>query len=1475
MSQNASRDALVVGINTYKTPRLKSLRTPSENAEAIAQRLTEYGNFRVKRIPESVQKDNSLRVGRQTEVSLKQLRKAIEQLFLPEGGNIPDTALLFFSGHGLRDDSRIKKGYLATSDVNPDDEKWGLPLPWLRELLEKSSIKQQIVWLDCCYSGELFNVDEHLKEADPGNQEDRDRCLITASRGFEVAYEEISGIHGVLTGALLKGLDPQERPDGWVTTETLADFINKELKTETQRPLCHNSGSSIILTTCKPKSVNSPDEGICPYKGLEYFKQEDAHFFWGRTALTDELIEQVRTENFIAILGASGSGKSSVLRAGLLHQLNLGVKLTGSNRWQIYQPFAPGEHPLQNLEAVIDRPANELNQLVTEAETSRVVLVVDQFEECFTMCQDSRELEQFFDCLLSAVEREDNKLCLVLAMRADFLGKCTEYAGLANKIDKHFVTVKPMTSKELEEAIVKPAEQVGLEVQPQLVTRMIEDVADSPGSLPLLQYTLMELWKARQEPVMNWLTLFSYEQLGGDKGGIKGILEKRANEVYESLNEEEKPVAQRIFLELTQLGEVADTRRRARKEDLINSQHSEALLDGVIRKLAEARLITTTEAGLNDRPPARIASTPLNPPLLRGEARDLTPSPYQGEGWGGVIPDSCRSTTPAPSKSQDLSPIQMDALKPSQLKPNAVIDITHEALIRHWEKLRDWVEDYRIPLEIERRIEADAKEWTAKGKPEGLLLREGRLVEAEDYQRDYLNLGFLDGVAQEFIEESIKLRDRLQREKDEQLQREQALNASLKQTLADKDKALTESKLREQSARVLNLLPVQPLDGLVLAIQTMGLNLEQLSEEKILAPVQDSLNQAMTRVRMPITLEGHKQSVYSVAISPDGKMIVSGSEDSTVQLWDISGNPIGQPLRGHNSSVMSVAISPDGKMIVSGSLDKTVRLWDISGNPIGQLLEGHKQSVYSVAISPDGKMIVSGGLDKTVRLWDISGNPIGQSLHEGWVYSVAISPDSKMIVSGSQDKTVRLWDIQGNPIGQPLRGHEESVMSVAISPDGKTIASGSQDKTVRLWDIQGNPIGQPLRGHEKSVMSVAISPDGKMIVSGSEDSTVRLWDISGNPIGQPLRGHEKSVMSVAISPDDKMIVSGSRDKTVQLWDIQGNPIGQPLRGHEESVMSVAISPDDKMIVSGSQDKTVRLWDIQGKPIGQPLRGHNSSVTSVAISTDGKMIVSGSQDKTVWLGDISGNPIGQPLEGHEKSVTSVAISPDSKMIVSGSQDKTVRLWDISGNPIGQPLEGHEKSVMSVAISPDGKMIVSGSADKTVRLWDIQGKPIGQPLEGHEKSVMSVAISPDGKMIVSCSADKTVRLWDIQGNPIGQLLRRHEESVMSVVFSPDSKMIVSGSRDKTVRLWDIQGNPIGQPLRGHEESVMSVAISTDGKMIVSGSQDKTVRLWRGSWQSWLEVCCNRLRYHPVFKNPQTEVEKQACETCQKYVWSQEES
>ncbi|KAF7334743.1 WD-REPEATS-REGION domain-containing protein [Mycena sanguinolenta] len=559
--------------------------------------------------------------------------------------------------------------------------------------------------------------------------------------------------------------------------------------------------------------------------------------------------------------------------------------------------------------------------------------------------------------------------------------------------------------------------------------------------------------------------------------------------------------------------------------------------------------------------------------------------------------------------------------------------------------------------------------------------------------------------------------------------------------------------------------------------------------------------------------------ISTIAFSTDGKQIVSGSNDSTVRLWDAeNGAPVGKPLKGHTDLVTSVVFSPDGKHIVSGSHDMTVRLWDAEHEaPLRMPLEGHTNWVASVAFSPDGRQIVSGSGDRTVRLWDAkSGAPVGKPLegHTESVASVAFSPDGKHIVSGSNDGTVCLWDAEsGAQLGKPLKGYTDWVISVAFSSDGKQIVSSFCDKTVCLWNAEcGAPLGKPLEGHT------------------SWDRTICLWDAAnGTPVGKPLEGHTDWVTSVAFSPNGKHIVSGSSDRTVRIWDAgNGAPVGQTLEGHTNWVGSVAFSPDGKHIVSGSNDGTVCLWDAEsGEQLGKPLKGHTDWVISVAFSSDGK-IVSGSDDKTVRLWDAeNGTPVGKPLESHTDSVT------DGQYIVSGSEDRTVRLWDAgSGAPVGKPLEGHAESVTSVAFSPDGKHVVSGSADNTVCLWNAEnGAPVGKPLKGHTHLVTSVAFSFDGKHIVSGSNDKTVCLWNAENRTlVGKPLEGHTDWVISVAFSPDGKHIVSGSEDRTVRLWDAgSGAPVGKPLEGHTDSVASVAFSPDGKHIVSGSHDRTVRLW----------------------------------------------
>ncbi|KAL0947883.1 hypothetical protein HGRIS_010518 [Hohenbuehelia grisea] len=604
---------------------------------------------------------------------------------------------------------------------------------------------------------------------------------------------------------------------------------------------------------------------------------------------------------------------------------------------------------------------------------------------------------------------------------------------------------------------------------------------------------------------------------------------------------------------------------------------------------------------------------------------------------------------------------------------------------------------------------------------------------------------------------------------------------------------------------------------------------------------------ASTGIQTMSPLEGHSNFVTSVAFSPDGTRIVSGSVDNTIRVWNAStGIQTMSPLEGHSRSVTSVAFSPDGTRIVSGSYDNTIRVWNAStGIQTMSPLKGHSWLVTSVAFSPDGTRIVSGSFDNTIRVWNASTGIQTMSPLEGhsdFVTSVAFSPDGTRIVSGSYDNTIRVWNAStGIQTMSPLEGHSRLVTSVAFSPDGTRIVSGSVDNTIRVWNAStGIQTMSPLEGHSDFVTSVAFSPDGTRIVSGSYDNTIRVWNAStGIQTMSPLEGHSWSVTSVAFSPDGTRIVSGSYDNTIRVWNAStGIQTMSPLEGHSRLVTSVAFSPDGTRIVSGSDDNTIRVWNTStGIQTMSPLEGHSRSVTSVAFSPDGTRIVSGSDDNTIRVWNTStGIQTMSPLEGHSRLVTSVAFSPDGTRIVSGSYDNTIRVWNAStGIQTMSPLEGHSRSVTSVAFSPDGTRIVSGSYDNTIRVWNAStGIQTMSPLEGHSRLVTSVAFSPDGTRIVSGSVDNTIRVWNAStGIQTMSPLEGHSDFVTSVAFSPDGTRIVSGSFDNTIRVWNAStGIQTMSPLKGHSWSVTSVAFSPDGTRIVSGSDDNTIRVWNTS-------------------------------------------
>lgn len=598
--------------------------------------------------------------------------------------------------------------------------------------------------------------------------------------------------------------------------------------------------------------------------------------------------------------------------------------------------------------------------------------------------------------------------------------------------------------------------------------------------------------------------------------------------------------------------------------------------------------------------------------------------------------------------------------------------------------------------------------------------------------------------------------------------------------------------------------------------------------------------------RSPTLTMLHEGPVTSMAFSPDGSRIVTGSGDhakeaDSARLWDgRTGAPLGEPMR-HDGVVYSVAFSPDETRVVTGSHDNTAQLWDSrTCMPLGEPMR-HEGHVDSAVFSPDGTRVATRSFDKTARLWDgWTGTLLGQPMRHpyNWVNCVAFSPDGTRVITGAADGVARVWDGRTAMLrGEQMR-HESSVTSVAFSPDGSCIVTGSKDKTARLWDSRmGTPLGEPMR-HEKAVDSVAFSPDGTRVVTVSEDQSARLWDgRSGTPLGEPMR-HENSVSCVAFSPDGIRIVTGSWDKTARLWDGRtGAPLGEPMR-HENGVSGVAFNPDGTSLITRSWDNSARLWDLgAGTPLGEPMR-HESNVASAVFSPDGTRVVTRSyQAARLWDGQ-TGKPLGVPMR-HEGIVNSVAISSDGTRVVTGSADKTARLWDgRTGKPLGELMRQLD-TVNSVAFSPDGTRVVTGCAygssaftagDGSARMWDGRtGIRMGER-KWYEQRVTSVAFSPNGTRVVTGLEDNTARLWDGRtGAPLGEWMR-HEGRVGCVVFSPDGTRVVSGSDDKTARLWDGRtGAPLGDWMR-HEGKVESVAFSPDGTHVVTGSYG-IARLWDG--------------------------------------------
>ncbi len=603
-----------------------------------------------------------------------------------------------------------------------------------------------------------------------------------------------------------------------------------------------------------------------------------------------------------------------------------------------------------------------------------------------------------------------------------------------------------------------------------------------------------------------------------------------------------------------------------------------------------------------------------------------------------------------------------------------------------------------------------------------------------------------------------------------------------------------------------------------------------------------ALQQAVYGVTEINRLEGHKDIVWDVTYSPDGKLLASGSRDKSVKIWRTDGRLL-QTLQGHDESITSLTFNHDGSLLASASRDKTVKIWrknpesgEFDWQPVTTL--SHGDWVDKVSFSPDGKLLVTGSKDQTVKIWRSDGKLLKVLRgHQGWINWVTFSPDGRFIASASDDKTVKIWGIDGSLL-TTLPGHQEGVTVVNFSPDNRTLASASRDGIVKLWrreqfDGANSFIYRPYRNlqpHSGTIWSLNFDSKGEKLASCSEDNTINLHDVSNGKLIKTFKGHSDAVVSVSFSPNNQFLASASYDKSIKLWSL--NPPKLPvLEGHSDRVLSVTWSKDGKTLASSSRDNTVKLWQRQASSaefetrLYKTLLGHTDRVTSVSFHPNGTILASASYDKTIKLWRRDGQLL-KTLRGHNDSVTSISFSPDGKLLASASQDETVKLWNQQGKLL-KTLKGHQGSVNSVRFSTDSQVLASGSDDQTVKLWRRDGTLLKTFLP-HSGWVLGVSFSPSDNLLASASWDNTVRLWRWDGSLLKTLLKGYGDSVSAVTFSPNGETLAAASWDSTVKLWSSEGKLI-KTLSSHQAPVLDVSFSRDGQTLASASDDNTIVLW----------------------------------------------
>jgi WD40 repeat protein/DNA-binding SARP family transcriptional activator len=1212
--------------------------------------------------------------------------------------------------------------------------------------------------------------------------------------------------------------------------------------------------------------------GACPYRGLATFQEEDAAFFFGREGFTRRLVEAVQRRSMVAvIIGSSGCGKSSAVFAGLL------PRLRDADDWLITD-FRPGAEPFRALTSALlpilspglgdtdrllearkladalvggDLPLTDVAALAMEKQPAarHLLLVVDQFEELYTLCPEPEMRRRFVDVLLAAVEppgvarkslgaARDAPLVLLLTMRADFMGQALAHRPFADALQEATVMLGPMNRRELRAAIEQPAEVQGAAFEAGLVERILDDVGEEPGNLPLLEFALTLLWERHSQ---GWLTHAGYEAIGR----VEGALTRYADEVYEGLDEAEQAAARRVFVQLVRPGEgTEDTRRMATRAE-VGEENWE-----LVQHLADQRLVVT------GRDAAGVETVEVvHEALIQGWGQlgawmevnrafrtwqerlraALRQWQATGRGDGALLRGAplAEAEVWLAERPGELSEGELAFIR-------AGIALREErAAEREAQRQRELEVAQALVAEQEKRADAERRRAEESARSAGRLRQRAFLLAGASVLAVALAAIAFFAFRQANQSANTAQAEAVARATQQAIAETEAEARATQQALAEEQARLATSW--ELAGAAVNSIAEDPERSVLLALEALA--------TKDTLEARNALHQALPELRILSTKVEHTP-VTGLAYSPDGTLLASASSvKKTAMVWDAASGERLLTIEA-DQEIDQAAFSPDGSLLATSGYTETY-LWDAASGELQYTLSSQDAGVGKwnlgvgqIAFSPDGSRLIVANMDQVPKVWDLSSRTARLALegHTGICKAADYSPDGRHLATGGDDASVRVWDASTGEQLLSLRGHSGMIWDVAFDLDGARLLSVGDGGTLNIWDVASGAnllsVSDETGGNLRTALWL---PDGSGVAAGGYAGTTKIWDATTGRKLISLAGHASTVMSSAIHPDGDTLATGSL--TLKTWDLGPSRelrcFGEPGTG---GGWHTAYRTDGRELATSGTDGTIRLWNPSDGTLLRELTADQPySWASVAYSPEGTRLAAGSGEGVWGLWDLT---TGQAsiTEGHDDTVPYVNFSPDGTRLATSSFDGTVKIWDVvaqrsqgGAEPV-VTFTGHIRADMTsnwtfgAVFDPDGSRVASAGSDNMVRVWDPETGTEILALPGAEDALWlnCVAYSPDGRFIAACEGKGSIRVWEADTGEVYRILPGHTAAPGGLAFSANSARLASAGFDTLAKVWDLEAGEEIATLYGNDTQLAPIRISPDGTMVTIGA-DGLVRIY----------------------------------------------